>query len=70
MPDLKHGMNVMIVAHGNTLRALIKHLEDLGDEAVADVEVGTGEVYVYDIGENGKTNGKEIRSANASKGKV
>lgn len=47
MPRLRAGENVLVVAHGNTLRALIKHLEDLSEEAVAALEVGTGEARVY-----------------------
>ncbi len=70
LPLLKAGENVLIVSHGNTLRALIKHLENLDDAAVCDVEVGTGEVHCYDIDATGAVSGKEIRSVNEDKTKV
>lgn len=67
LPLLKAGENVLVVSHGNTLRALIKHLEGLDDASVCDVEVGTGEVHCYEIDANGRVLGKEIRSLNESK---
>jgi len=42
VPDLKAGKRVLIVAHGNSLRALMKHLEEISDEAIADVNLPTG----------------------------
>lgn len=70
LPHLKTNKNILVVSHGNTLRALIKHLERLSDEAVADVEVGTGEAICYHINEHGAVVKKEVRAGNALKGKV
>lgn len=70
LPSLKADENVLVVAHGNTLRALIKELEGLDEHAICDVEVGTGEVHCYDIGPNGEVLGKEVRSTNENKLKV
>lgn len=70
LPELKAGKNVLIVGHGNTLRAMVKYFEKLSDEGVSDLEFGLGEVYVYDVDSEGKITGKEIRAANALKGKV
>lgn len=70
LPKLKTGKNVILVAHGNTLRAIIKHLEELSDLAVQELEVGTGEIYCYDLDPQGKVIRKEIRSSNPNKGKV
>jgi 2,3-bisphosphoglycerate-dependent phosphoglycerate mutase len=70
LPDLKSGMNVLVSSCGNALRALVKHLEQLDEEGVANLEFGTGEVYIYDVDSTGKILGKEIRSANVNKGKV
>lgn len=70
LPKLKGGKNIIIAAHGNSLRALVKHLENISDEDIADLEIGTGEAYVYQIDEQGKVTSKEIRGENASKGKV
>ena len=59
--DLKEGKNIIIAAHGNTLRALIKHLDRISDEEISGIEVATGEVHVYEIDNKGKVVTKEIR---------
>jgi 2,3-bisphosphoglycerate-dependent phosphoglycerate mutase len=42
VPDLRSGHTVLIAAHGNSLRALIKHLEGIGDDAIVSLNVPTG----------------------------
>lgn len=69
LPDLKNEKNTLIVAHGNSLRALAKHLENISDDAICDLEIGTGEVHCY-LFEGGEVKGKEIRASNKNKGKV
>ncbi len=69
-PKLKDGKNIIIAAHGNSLRALVKYLENIPDEDIATLEIGTGEAYVYDIDQNGKITSKEIRGENVNKSKV
>jgi 2,3-bisphosphoglycerate-dependent phosphoglycerate mutase len=69
-PHLLAGRNILIVAHGNSLRALVKHLEDIADEKISDLEIGTGEVYCYEFDKDGTIIGKEIRAVNADKGQV
>jgi 2,3-bisphosphoglycerate-dependent phosphoglycerate mutase len=59
-PLLKNGKNVLIVAHGNSLRALVKYLEHVSDDDVSKVEFTTGQVWVYDFDENGTTTSKKI----------
>lgn len=59
--DLLAEKNVIIVSHGNTLRALIKYIEELSEEAVASLEIATGEVYCYRFNSTGQMCGKEIR---------
>ena len=44
--ELKQGKNVIITAHGNSLRALIKHIENISDEEIMNVEIPTGKPYV------------------------
>jgi 2,3-bisphosphoglycerate-dependent phosphoglycerate mutase len=64
LADLKAGKNVIVAAHGNTLRALVKHLEQLPEDAVPSLEIGTGEVYLYEIDEQtGVIRAKEIKVA-------
>ncbi len=60
--DLKAGKNVIVAAHGNSLRALMKHLEETADDKVHELEIGTGEVLVYEISEDGTVVSKEIRT--------
>lgn len=70
LPKLKTGKNVLASSSGNALRALVKHLENIPDDQVMNLEIGTGEAYVYQIDENGKILSKEIRGENPNKGKV
>lgn len=53
LPELCHGKNVLVVAHGNTIRALIKYLKSLSDEDVTEVEMSFGEILIYDITPSG-----------------
>jgi 2,3-bisphosphoglycerate-dependent phosphoglycerate mutase len=62
LADLKAGKNVIVAAHGNSLRALMKHLEDYADDKVHELEIGTGEVLVYEIAEDGSVVSKDIRA--------
>ena len=48
-PDLKAGKNILIVAHGNSLRALIMHLDNLSKEEVVKLEIPTGEPIFYEF---------------------
>jgi len=61
LTDLKAGHNVIVAAHGNSLRAIIKHLENIADENISALELGTGEIYIYEIDDQGKMITKEIR---------
>ncbi len=49
-PALKSGQRVLVVAHGNSIRALVKHLSGLGDQEIVGVEIPTGEPLVYELG--------------------
>ena len=70
LPKLKEGKNILISSSGNSLRALVKYLENIPDDQIANLEIGTGEVYVYDLDENGKVLKKETRTLNPMAGKV
>ncbi len=70
LPKIKEGKNIIVSSSGNALRAFVKYLENIPDNDVALLEIGTGEAYVYKIDENGKVVDKEIRGENAQKGKV
>lgn len=64
LEDLKAGKNVIVAAHGNSLRALMKHLEEVADDQAHTVEIGTGEVLVYEIDDDGTLIKKEVRVTN------
>jgi len=49
LPILKSGRTVYISAHNNTLRALVKDLEDIPDKEASGIELGTAEVRIYDF---------------------
>lgn len=67
LEDLKHGKNVIVAAHGNSLRALIKYLDDVADDDSHKVEIMTGEVLVYEIDDTGSLLKKEVRLTNEHK---
>jgi len=48
-PELSKGKNILVVTHGNTIRALIKHLEDISDKDIEKFEIGTAQPLVYEI---------------------
>ena len=50
-PDLKAGKRVLISAHGNSLRALVKHLSDIPDDEITGLEIPTGQPIVYELDE-------------------
>lgn len=50
--SLLSGQNVIIAAHGNSLRALIKYLEDISGDDIMNVEIPTGKPYVYELDDN------------------
>ncbi len=52
IPDLKAGNVVAVTAHGNSLRALVKHLDQISDEAIAGLNIPTGIPLVYELGDD------------------
>lgn len=49
VPDLRAGHTVLIAAHGNSLRALVKHLDGISDEDIAGLNIPTGMPLVYEL---------------------
>jgi 2,3-bisphosphoglycerate-dependent phosphoglycerate mutase len=49
VPDLRVGLVVLVAAHGNSLRALVKHLEGISDEDIASLNIPTGVPRVYEL---------------------
>ncbi len=48
-PDIRSGRRVLIVAHGNSLRALVKYLDDVSDEEIVGLNIPTGIPLVYEL---------------------
>ena len=49
MPELKAGRNVLIAAHGNSLRALVKMLDNVSEEEITGFNIPTGIPILYDL---------------------
>ncbi|XP_048474694.1 phosphoglycerate mutase 2-like [Rhincodon typus] len=81
VPQVKAGKRVLIAAHGNSLRGIVKHLEGMSDAAIMDLNLPTGIPIVYELDANLKPTGpmkflgdeatvKAAMEAVASQGKV
>jgi 2,3-bisphosphoglycerate-dependent phosphoglycerate mutase len=51
-PELRAGKRVIIAAHGNSLRALVKHLSGISDADILHEEIPTGQPMVYDLADD------------------
>ncbi len=51
-PELKAGKRILISAHGNSLRALVKHLSAIPDDEITGLEIPTGQPIVYDLADD------------------
>lgn len=52
VPDLRAGHTVLVGAHGNSLRALVKHLDGISDDDIVELNIPTGEPLVYELGDD------------------
>jgi 2,3-bisphosphoglycerate-dependent phosphoglycerate mutase len=52
IPDLEAGKTVLVTAHGNSLRALVKHLDGISDGDIAELNIPTGIPLVYELGDD------------------
>lgn len=59
-PEIKAGRNVIVAAHGNSLRSIIMKLEELTPEQILKVEIATGVPIVYRLDDTGKVKSKQI----------
>ena len=63
LPQIKAGKNVLVAAHGNSLRALIMQLDKLSPEEILKLNLGTGEPYVYRLNADGTAASKTTLKA-------
>lgn len=61
LPLINSGENVLIVGHGNSLRSLLKYIENISDEDIADTEFEFDQVMIFDLDESGKCVNKEVK---------
>ena len=61
--DIALGKNVLVVAHGNSNRSIVMHLDELDEREVLELELPTGVPLVYDMAEDGTVRDKQILSA-------
>jgi 2,3-bisphosphoglycerate-dependent phosphoglycerate mutase len=52
VPALQRNERVLVAAHGNSIRGIIKHLSEIGDEEIVGVEIPTGQPLVYELNED------------------
>ena len=60
LPELKQGRNVLVAAHGNSLRSMVMRLDDLTPEEILKVEIGTGVPIVYTLDADAKVKDKKL----------
>ena len=59
-PLLQNGKSVLVVAHGNSLRSLIKKLENISDQCISSLEIKTGEPLIYKLDQKANIFSKQI----------
>lgn len=52
VPDLEAGKTVLVTAHGNSLRAIVKYLDGVGDDEIVGVNIPTGIPLLYELGDD------------------
>jgi 2,3-bisphosphoglycerate-dependent phosphoglycerate mutase len=58
LPEIRAGKNILVVAHGNSLRSLVMHLDGLTREQVLELEIPTGVPLLYELDADGRVLGK------------
>jgi 2,3-bisphosphoglycerate-dependent phosphoglycerate mutase len=54
LPVLSRGARIIVAAHGNSLRSLVKHLDNIPDEEIPTVEIPTGKPLIYELSDDFK----------------
>ena len=58
VPMLNEGKNVMIVGHGNSLRAMVKYIDGISDDDISSFEFGHNQALVYEVDDSGRQSSK------------
>lgn len=67
VPKILDGKNILLVAHGNSIRALMKYIENIPEEKMGDVEMIFGAIVVYDIDQDGHMTSKKVSQIETTK---
>lgn len=62
LPRLLSGQDVLLVAHGNSIRSLMKYIESLSNEEIEHTEMIFGTVLIYEVDKEGRQSSKEVRT--------
>jgi 2,3-bisphosphoglycerate-dependent phosphoglycerate mutase len=60
LPLINKGENILIVAHGNSLRSLVKYIEDISNEEITNIEFDFNEIIIFNLDEKGKCLDKKV----------
>lgn len=60
LPRLRYGQNILVVAHGNSIRSLVKYIENISDEAIGKTEMIQGAALCYQVNNEGRSKSKDI----------
>ena len=66
LPLVNEGKNVLVVAHGNSLRAIVKYIENISEAGIESVEFPFGGIFIYDLDQEGHMINKETRQVESS----
>jgi 2,3-bisphosphoglycerate-dependent phosphoglycerate mutase len=66
VPLVNAGKNVLVVSHGNALRALTKYIESVSDSDFEHLEIPFGSITIYDLDSQGRKLNKEVRSVEST----
>ncbi len=66
LPRVKENKNILVVAHGNSLRALIKYIEKISDDGMVKIEMPFGAIVIYELNDEGHMLSKEVRKTESN----
>jgi 2,3-bisphosphoglycerate-dependent phosphoglycerate mutase len=61
LPTLREGKNVLVVAHGNSIRSIIKYIENISNDDISNIEMDFGSILIYGLDNDGHMIDKEVR---------
>ena len=67
LPRLRHGQNILVVAHGNSIRSLIKYIENISDSEIGEMEMIQGCALAYEVDVEGRSKNKDLISLDTAK---